>query len=142
MRQAREGVIRGLVTDSRDIWPDVLAGCVRGARHDGHHHAAAAVAAGAAALLVDRPARLPPDLDVPLLVVPPVRAVLGPLGALCAGDPAAAMQLVAVPGSNGKATTSTLLQTVLDQPRGSCNVVSTVGAAIGAHHWPTPGRLG
>ncbi|KQS71492.1 Mur ligase family protein [Modestobacter sp. Leaf380] len=124
-------VVRGLVTDSRAVGPGSLLACVRGGRFDGHRYAAQAVAAGAVALVVDRPDRLPPDLGVPLLVVPAVRPLLGPLGALVAGDPARSLRLAAVTGSNGKTTTSTLLQAVLDRADGPCGLVSTVGASLG-----------
>jgi UDP-N-acetylmuramoyl-L-alanyl-D-glutamate--2,6-diaminopimelate ligase len=120
-------VLQGLVTDSRAVTPGCLFACVRGGRSDGHRFAAAAVAAGAAALLVDRPV----DVDVPQLLVPSVRAQLGPLGALLAGDPAERLRLVGVTGSNGKTTTSTLVRGVL-QAAGECaGVVTTLGARVG-----------
>ncbi|MEI4273588.1 UDP-N-acetylmuramyl-tripeptide synthetase [Klenkia sp. LSe6-5] len=122
-----------LVMDSRRAGPGSLFACVRGARADGHRHAAAAVAAGAVAVLADRPGRLPVDLGVPVLVVPSVRAVLGPVGALVAGDPADRLQVVAVTGSNGKTTTSTLLAGVLDTPGRRCGLLTTVGATVGRH---------
>ena len=125
--------VADLVMDSRRVRPGSLFACVRGARSDGHRHAAEAVAAGAVAVLADRPDRLPADLGVPVLVVPSVRAVLGPVGALLAGDPADRLRLVAVTGSNGKTTTSTLLAGVLDRPGARCGLVTTVGATIGPH---------
>ncbi|SCX57976.1 UDP-N-acetylmuramoylalanyl-D-glutamate--2,6-diaminopimelate ligase [Klenkia marina] len=123
-------VVDALVMDSRRVAPGDLFACVRGARSDGHEHAAAAVAAGAVAVLADRPDRLPHDLGVPVLVVPAVRAVLGPVGALLAGDPADRLRVVAVTGSNGKTTTSTLLAGALG---GRCGLLTTVGATVGRH---------
>jgi UDP-N-acetylmuramoyl-L-alanyl-D-glutamate--2,6-diaminopimelate ligase len=120
-------VLHGLVTDSRAVTPGCLFACVRGGSSDGHRFAAAALAAGAAALLVDRPV----DVDAPQLLVPSVRALLGPLGALMAGDPADRLRLVGVTGSNGKTTTSTLVRGVL-QAAGECaGVVTTLGARVG-----------
>ncbi|PRY48216.1 UDP-N-acetylmuramoylalanyl-D-glutamate--2,6-diaminopimelate ligase [Geodermatophilus tzadiensis] len=119
--------VRGLVTDSRRVVPGSLFACVRGAASDGHRHAAAAARAGAAALLVDRPV----GSAVPQLRVPSVRAQLGPLGALLAGDPARALRLVGVTGSNGKTTTSTLVRGVLEAAGACTGVVSTLGATVG-----------
>ncbi len=119
--------VRGLVTDSRQVVPGSLFACVRGAASDGHRHAAAAARAGAAALLVDRPV----DTDLPLLCVPSVRAQLGPLGALMAGDPARALGLVGVTGSNGKTTTSALVGGVLEAGGDRTGVVGTLGARVG-----------
>ncbi len=120
-------LVRRLVTDSRRVAPGVLFACVRGAASDGHHHAAAAAHAGAAALLVDRPV----DVDLPQLHVPSVRAWLGPLGALLAGDPARELGLVGVTGSNGKTTTSTLVRGVLEAAGTRTGVVGTLGAQVG-----------
>ena len=119
--------VRGLVTDSRLVAPGSLFACVRGATSDGHRHAPSAAARGAAALLVDRPV----DADLPQLCVPSVRAQLGPLGALLAGDPARALRLVGVTGSNGKTTTSALVRGVLDAGGDCTGVVGTLGAEVG-----------
>jgi UDP-N-acetylmuramoyl-L-alanyl-D-glutamate--2,6-diaminopimelate ligase len=120
-------LVHDLVTDSRAVTPGSLFACVRGAASDGHRFAFGALADGAAALLTDRP--LP--IDAPQLSVPSVRALLGPLGALLAGDPAAGMRLVGVTGSNGKTTTSTLLCSVLEAAGESAGVVTTLGARLG-----------
>jgi UDP-N-acetylmuramoyl-L-alanyl-D-glutamate--2,6-diaminopimelate ligase len=119
--------LSSLVTDSRAATPGSLFACVRGAASDGHRFAGAALESGSAALLTDR--RLP--LDVPQLNVPSVRAALGPLGALLAGDPADDLRLVAVTGSNGKTTTSTLVHGVLEATGASAGLVTTLGARVG-----------
>ncbi|WP_338105142.1 Mur ligase family protein [Modestobacter muralis] len=60
-----------------------------------------------------------------------MRAQLGPLGAVLAGDPADRLRLVGVTGSNGKTTTSTLVRGVL-QAAGECaGVLTTLGARVG-----------
>lgn len=120
-------LLHGLVTDSRAVTPGCLFACVRGGSSDGHRFAAAAVAAGAAALLTDRPV----DVDAPQLRVPSVRALLGPLGALLAGDPAEQLRLVGVTGTNGKTTTSTLVRGVLTAAGECAGVVTTLGARVG-----------
>ncbi|SDF20647.1 UDP-N-acetylmuramoylalanyl-D-glutamate--2,6-diaminopimelate ligase [Blastococcus fimeti] len=119
--------VRGLTGDSRTVVPGCLFACIPGATSDGHRYAAAAAAAGAAALLVEHPV----PVGLPQLVVPSVRAVLGPVGALLAGDPSAALRLVGVTGSNGKTTTSTLVHGVLDAAGQRSGVVTTLGARLG-----------
>ncbi|HJX43789.1 MAG TPA: UDP-N-acetylmuramoyl-L-alanyl-D-glutamate--2,6-diaminopimelate ligase, partial [Geodermatophilus sp.] len=119
--------VRGLVTDSRRVVPGSLFACVRGATSDGRRHVPAAAAAGARALLVDRPV----ETSLPQLCVPSVRAQLGPLGALLAGDPARALGLVGVTGSNGKTTTSALVRGVLEAAGTCTGVVGTLGASVG-----------
>ena len=63
--------------------------------------------------------------------MPSVRALLGPLGALLAGDPADQLRLVGVTGSNGKTTTSTLVRGVLEAAGECAGVVTTLGARVG-----------
>ncbi|WP_233495921.1 Mur ligase family protein [Geodermatophilus sp. TF02-6] len=122
--------VRGLVTDSRTVTPGCLFACVRGASSDGHRFARAALAAGAAALLVDRPV----PTDAPVMRVPSVRAALGPLAALLAGDPARSLRLLGITGSNGKTTTSALVQGVLQAAGSRAGVVDTLGARVAGRH--------
>jgi UDP-N-acetylmuramoyl-L-alanyl-D-glutamate--2,6-diaminopimelate ligase len=126
-------LVRGLVTDSRAVTPGCLFACVRGGHSDGHRFAQAAIASGAAALLTDRPV----PGSAPQLRVPSVRALLGPLGALLAGDPADQLRLVGVTGSNGKTTTSTLVRGVLEAAGECAGVVTTLGARVGGQERST-----
>ena len=123
---AEDLLLRDLVTDSRSVTPGCLFACVRGGSSDGHRFAEAALSAGAAALLTDRPV----PGTAPQLQVPSVRALLGPLGALLAGDPAEELRLVGVTGSNGKTTTSTLVRSVLAAAGECAGVVTTLGARV------------
>jgi UDP-N-acetylmuramoyl-L-alanyl-D-glutamate--2,6-diaminopimelate ligase len=97
--------VRSMTMDSRAVVPGTLFACVPGANVDGHAYAPAAVAAGAVALLVERFL----DLDVAQVVVPSVRAVLGPVASAVYGDPSADLTVVGVTGTNGKTTTVTML---------------------------------
>ena len=101
--------LTAVVHDTRAVTPGDLFCCVRGSRADGHDLAAAAVAAGAVALVVDH--ELP--LDVPQLVVPDVRAAMGPVAAAFWGHPSRDLTVVGVTGTNGKTTMTHLLAAVL-----------------------------
>lgn len=99
-------VVTDLAYDSRAVTPGTLYFCIPGARADGHDFAGDAVAAGAIALLCERPV----DAGVPQIVVPSVRAAMGPVSALAFGDPSRAITLAGVTGTNGKTTTTFLLE--------------------------------
>ncbi len=109
-RDAREVAVVDVEHDSRSVRPGALFACIRGANHDGHDFAGQAVGRGAAALLVQAPVPGP----VPSLVVPSVRAALGPAAAEVHGHPSRRLELVGVTGTDGKTTTVRLLAGILN----------------------------
>jgi UDP-N-acetylmuramoyl-L-alanyl-D-glutamate--2,6-diaminopimelate ligase len=117
---------------------DVAAGslffCVPGSRVDGHDFAADAIAAGAVALVVEREL----DLAVAQAVVPSVREAMGPVSAAFYGRPSAAMTVVGVTGTNGKTTTTYLLESVLRSAGHAVGVVGTTGVRIAGRAAPFP----
>jgi UDP-N-acetylmuramoyl-L-alanyl-D-glutamate--2,6-diaminopimelate ligase len=118
-----------ITLDSRAVTPGALYCCVPGAHVDGHHFAPAAVAAGATALLCQQ--RL--DLPVAQLVVDEVRPAIGPLAAALNGFPSRALTVVGVTGTNGKTTTTSLLEAIFwaaGMPAG------TIGTLSGARTTP------
>ena len=82
---------------------------------------------GAVALLVEE--WLP--LGVPQARVASVRGVLGPLAARFHGEPSFAMQVLGVTGTNGKTTTTYLLEAIAQAAGDQSGVIGTVGARIG-----------
>jgi UDP-N-acetylmuramoyl-L-alanyl-D-glutamate--2,6-diaminopimelate ligase len=112
--------------DSRLASPGACFACIPGAVTDGHDHAAEAVDRGAVALLVERPLPLP----VAQAEVPSVRAALGPVAATLFGQPSAAMRVLGVTGTNGKTTTTYLLEAVARAAGERVGVVGTVGAHV------------
>lgn len=108
--------------DSRAVGPGTMFCCVPGSAWDGHRFAPEAVAAGAVALLTER--RL--DLGVAEVVVPSVRAAIGPIAAEVSGRPSDDLVVVGVTGTNGKTTTVHLLQAVLEAAGLRCGVIGTL----------------
>ena len=114
--------IRDVTHDSHQAAPGVLFAARKGLRTDGHDHAESAVAAGAVALLVERVL----DLPVPQLLVGEVAAVLGPVAAIVHGRPSDELLLTGVTGTNGKTTTTYLLESVLAAAGHRTGLVGTV----------------
>jgi UDP-N-acetylmuramoyl-L-alanyl-D-glutamate--2,6-diaminopimelate ligase len=130
--------ITGLAYDSGEVRPGSLFFCVKGFQRDGHNFAAQAVERGAAALVVERPL----SLGVPEVVVPSVRAAMGPAAVRFYGDPSAQLEVVGVTGTNGKTTTAFLLKALLEASddgsgggRG-CGLLGTVKSVIGGVERP------
>jgi UDP-N-acetylmuramoyl-L-alanyl-D-glutamate--2,6-diaminopimelate ligase len=87
----------------------VIFSCVPGERSDGHDFAEAAVRSGAAALLCER--ELP--MDVPQIIAPAARAVMGDAASALYGRPAEDLRMVGVTGTNGKTTTAYLVRSII-----------------------------
>ena len=133
--------IRAVREDSRRVEPGDVFVAVRGLHADGHAFAATAVAQGAAALVLEREL---PELAVPQVIVPSGARALGPLVARSLGDPGASMTLIGVTGTNGKTTTTYLVESILAAAGAKPGVIGTVelrwgGTSVPASYTtPTP----
>jgi UDP-N-acetylmuramoyl-L-alanyl-D-glutamate--2,6-diaminopimelate ligase len=126
--------IGGLSYRSEDAGPGSLFFCVLGTTLDGHDFAAAAVSTGAVALAVER--WLP--IEATQLLVPSVRRAMGPLSAAFYDRPAEAMTMVGVTGTNGKTTTTYVLESVFRAADLVPGVVGTTGVRIDGRPMPFP----
>lgn len=123
--------VTGLTLSSRRVLPGDLYAALPGSSAHGATYAADAIAAGAVAVLTDAAGLVTlGGTDVPVLVVEDPRAVLGGLAATLYGDPASALTLMAVTGTQGKTTTTRLLESGLEVAGIPAAVVGTVGTRI------------
>jgi UDP-N-acetylmuramoyl-L-alanyl-D-glutamate--2,6-diaminopimelate ligase len=130
--EAPDVPISSLAYASDQVVPGALFFCVPGFRADGHDFAPDAVARGAAALVCERPL----GLAVPEVVVPDVRAAMGPAAARFFGDPTADLRVVGVTGTNGKTTTAYLVRGLLEAAGVQCGLLGTVTSVVGGRHEP------
>ena len=124
--------IRGIVHDSRRVAGGFLFAALRGADDDGHDFADQAVARGAAALLVERPL----GLGLPEIVVADSRAALAPVAAAFYDHPSWELTVVGITGTDGKTTTSALVESVLGAAGVRTGVIGTVGVRVGERVLP------
>jgi UDP-N-acetylmuramoyl-L-alanyl-D-glutamate--2,6-diaminopimelate ligase len=135
---AGDVVVSGLSLSSQRVRPGDLYAALPGSRVHGATFAADAVGAGAVAVLTDADgaARLG-GLGVPVVVVEEPRSVLGTLAARVYGDPGADLVLLGVTGTQGKTTTTRLLEAGLARSGTPAAVVGTVGTRIAGHDVPS-----
>jgi UDP-N-acetylmuramoyl-L-alanyl-D-glutamate--2,6-diaminopimelate ligase len=122
--------VTGLSLSSQRIRAGDLYAALPGARAHGIDFEAAAVASGAVAVLTDPAGAERSTTGVPLVVVESPRAVLGRLAAHVYGDPAASMRMVGVTGTQGKTTTTRLLESGLSRAGVPAAVIGTVGTRV------------
>ncbi len=109
--------------DSRRVGPGALFCCVRGANRDGHEFAADAVTNGAVALLVDHEIE---GISVPQFIVGDTREALGPIASAVFDNPSGKLTMIGITGTNGKTTTSHMLESILNQAGKKCAVIGTL----------------
>jgi UDP-N-acetylmuramoyl-L-alanyl-D-glutamate--2,6-diaminopimelate ligase len=107
----RTAAVRGLAYDSRQVESGTLFAAIRGEKADGHEFIGRAVGAGAVAVMSERP----PQADVAgtWVQVKSIRRALAQASAAFFGHPARALKLIGVTGTNGKTTTTFLLESIL-----------------------------
>jgi UDP-N-acetylmuramoyl-L-alanyl-D-glutamate--2,6-diaminopimelate ligase len=126
--------LRGVTHDSRRVKPGDLFVCVTGQKSDGHLFLGTAIEQGAAAALVERTEGLPASL--PLLRVASTRAAMGPAAAAVYGHPSREFTVVGVTGTNGKTTTTLLVEALFRAAGCRTGVIGTLGARIGDRELP------
>lgn len=101
--------INSISGDSRQTARGGLFAAMRGETFNGHDYISSALERGAAAILCEQP----PEFPGPWIVVEDARAAYAKICANWFGRPGDEMTLVAVTGTNGKTTTTSLLHEVI-----------------------------
>ncbi len=119
-----------ITTDSRRVERGGLFAAYRGSAVDGHDYLTDAARAGAVLALVEHPV---PASSLPQVVVRDGRRAAACAAAAFYGDPAEALDLLAVTGTNGKTTTVHLLRHLFggEGEGGGAGSIGTLGAIDG-----------
>ncbi len=122
--------ITGLTCDSRTAHPGALFFALRGTEADGHRYIKQAVAAGAAAVILEDASSAPESL--PWVKVLDGRAAMGLMAALFNGDPTTVKPLIGITGTNGKTTTTYLIEAILAAAGIQAAVLGTISYRFGS----------
>lgn len=126
--------IGAVAYDSRKVTPGCLFVAITGFATDGNRFIPMALGKGAAAVVTQhRPAE-----GVPYILVENTRLALALLGRNFYGNPAGAMTMIGITGTNGKTSVTLLLKHVLETVRGAkVGLIGTVDNRIGDEIIPT-----
>ena len=134
LRGPTDREISGLCYDSRRVSPgEVFFGLV-GMREDGGRHARQALAAGAAAVVVGRGSAIEGQTVVE--VAEPRRA-LAQAAARFHGHPERALRIVGITGTNGKTTTTWMLESIFRAAGWRAGIIGTTGVRLGDEQRPS-----
>lgn len=115
-----------LVTqDSRKVAPGAVFVCSRGRSFDGHAYAQKALEAGVCCIVTERPLGLANEVQVEN-----GRKAYAVLCQNFFGRPADRLRLVAVTGTNGKTTVTTLIKQILEQAGYKAGLIGTIHTEI------------
>ncbi|MFM7200825.1 MAG: UDP-N-acetylmuramoyl-L-alanyl-D-glutamate--2,6-diaminopimelate ligase [Myxococcota bacterium] len=121
--------VLGLTTDSRAVKPGMLFAALSGTQDDGQKYVKEAVERGASVVLL--PAALSLPRGVAQLVSSDVRGMLAKLAASFYGHPSEGMTVIGVTGTNGKTTTTYLLEGLFNSVGMPTGVIGTVNYRFG-----------
>jgi UDP-N-acetylmuramoyl-L-alanyl-D-glutamate--2,6-diaminopimelate ligase len=126
--------ISGLNYDSRHVQRGDLFFAVSGAHVDGHAYVAQAVERGASAVVSERPV----NTSVPSIVAPSILEAMSKISAAFYDHPSKRIPVIGITGTNGKTTTTFLIENIFRKAERLCGVLGTVNYRIGADQWPAP----
>ncbi|KKZ92997.1 UDP-N-acetylmuramoylalanyl-D-glutamate--2,6-diaminopimelate ligase [Bacillus wiedmannii] len=128
--------ITGLEIDSRKITSGNLFICVSGIDgflEDRHQFVEDAVKNGAVALIVERDV----NIEIPKIIVKDARYAMAVIASHFYSYPSNEMKLIGITGTNGKTTTSYLLEKILTDYGFQTGIMGNNGVKIGSKWYPT-----
>ncbi|MCY9697815.1 UDP-N-acetylmuramoyl-L-alanyl-D-glutamate--2,6-diaminopimelate ligase [Paenibacillus alginolyticus] len=128
--------ISGININSQYLKPGELFVSIPGVvgfQEDRHNFIDAAIKAGAAALIVERDV----DVEVPTIKVSDARYALAVLASHLYGYPSSELKLIGITGTNGKTTTSYMIESILTHAGYRTGLMGNIGTKIGSTMFET-----
>ncbi|HXT73679.1 MAG TPA: UDP-N-acetylmuramoyl-L-alanyl-D-glutamate--2,6-diaminopimelate ligase [Candidatus Angelobacter sp.] len=126
---AADADIRAVAYDSRKVAPGALFFALQGEKEDGNRYVPDALKRGAIAIASEqkRPSGIAENITWVEILPGAQRRVLATVSARFYGRPANALQLVGVTGTNGKTTTTYLVDSILHAAGKKTGLIGTIG---------------
>lgn len=128
-QQDKDGnpAITSIENDHRLIQEGSIFICIKGFTFDGHNAAEEAVQRGAVAIVAERPV----NVSVPVIYVPDTKRAMAHVAAQFYGYPTESFHLIGITGTNGKTTTSHLIEQILRANGETTGLIGTMYMKIG-----------
>jgi UDP-N-acetylmuramoyl-L-alanyl-D-glutamate--2,6-diaminopimelate ligase len=131
-----ETLVAGVAYHSREVVPGGLLVALKGCRTDGHLYLESSLNQGARVVVTEE--EIVPPKGVTVVRVPQARLALAHLSAAFYDHPSRELTLVGITGTNGKTSTTYLLEAILNAAGRRVGVVGTVNYRVGDATWPAP----
>ena len=127
-----EAEITAVTNDSRRVQPGSVFVCTVGCTSDGHRYAQQALDAGAALVVTERPLGLAAEVTVAN-----GRMAYAQLCSAFFDHPSRKLRLVAVTGTNGKTTVTTVIKQILEAGGHRCGLIGTIHTMVDTMELPS-----
>jgi UDP-N-acetylmuramoyl-L-alanyl-D-glutamate--2,6-diaminopimelate ligase len=124
--QGADPEITSIENDNRKVQKGSLFICIKGYTVDGHDFAESAVKSGAVAILAERPLLL----DVPVILVKDTMRAMAVLADAFYEQPTNQLHLIGITGTNGKTTTSHLIEKIFADAGQKTGLIGTMYTKI------------
>lgn len=138
---AEQGSVTSVTYASHEVTPGACFVAIRGRRADGHAYIGDALTRGASLIVGEEraPQNFPPDRTY--AQVADSRRELGTVAAALNGYPSRRVEVIGVTGTDGKTTTTNLIDAILMAGDRRTGLMSTVNFKIAGTHWPNNSRF-
>ncbi|MED3401134.1 UDP-N-acetylmuramoyl-L-alanyl-D-glutamate--2,6-diaminopimelate ligase [Bacillus velezensis] len=124
--------ITSIEMDSREVRKGSLFVCIKGYTVDGHDFAQKAAENGAAAIVAEKEL----DVDVPVIIVRQSQRALSVLSDAFYGQPTKQLQLIGITGTNGKTSTTHMVDEIFKKAGRQTGLIGTMYIKIGDETFP------
>ena len=114
--------VTSIEMDSREVKAGSLFICVTGYTVDGHDFVDVAIKNGAVAILSEKPL----DVNIPVIVVNDTKRAMAILADIFYGQPTHQLHLIGVTGTNGKTTTTHIIEKILNEAENKTGLIGTM----------------
>ena len=132
----QDPLIDSIYYDSRRVKPGGLFVAIRGLQADGHAYIDDAVQRGALAVVTEKEWSGPSSVSV--VQVDNARRALAALSAGFYRDPSRELFVIGITGTNGKTTTTYLIEAILNAADLNVGVIGTINYRFGGQTFPSP----
>jgi UDP-N-acetylmuramoyl-L-alanyl-D-glutamate--2,6-diaminopimelate ligase len=127
--------IGGIAYHSRRVRKGFLFAAIRGMEVDGHQFIREAIERGAEAIVLEQKREIGSRT---MILVPNSRQALARISSNFYGNPSSLVKLIGITGTNGKTTTTYLLESILKKAGCAVGVIGTVNYRYGQMKAPAP----
>ncbi len=132
-RPTRE--VAGITADHREVNEGFVFIAVRGHKVDGHHFLPQVCAQKPAAVVVEDASAVPKDFTGAVVTVPNGRKAVEEIASHFYGNPTARLFCVGITGTNGKTSTSLMVEKILNDFGWPTGVMGTIDHHLGHNKW-------